>query len=90
MQLGLIFEDDTDTVVKLDVADSAAKSDEWVTSTVDLSAYAGRKVAAMGLVFDGTAEDYQMNIGKLAYTTGAAEKPATPTGFTIDKAYDTG
>ena len=89
MKLGLIFEDDTDTVVKLDVADSAAKSDEWVTSTVDLSAYAGRKVAAMGLVFDGTAEDYQMNIGKLAYTTGAAEKPATPTGFTIDKAYDT-
>ena len=89
MKLGLIFEDDTDTVVKLDVADSAAKSDEWVTSTVDLSAYAGRKVAAMGLVFDGEAEDYQMNIGKLAYTTGAAEKPATPTGFTIDKAYDT-
>ena len=89
MQLGLIFEDDTDTVVKLDVANSAAKSDEWVTSTVDLSAYAGRKVATMGLVFNGEAEDYQINIGKLAYTTGEAQKPATPTGFTIDKAYDT-
>ena len=90
MKLALIFEDDTDTVVKLDVADSAAKSDEWVTSTVDLSAYAGKKIAAMGLVFDGTAEDYQINIGELAYTTGAAQKPAAPTGLTIDKAYDTG
>lgn len=90
MKLALIFEDDTDTVVKLDVANSAAKSDEWVTSTVDLSAYAGKKIAAMGLVFDGTAEDYQINIGELAYTTGAAQKPAAPTGLTIDKAYDTG
>ena len=90
MKLALIFEDDTDTVVKLDVADSAAKSDEWVTSTVDLSANAGKKIAAMGLVFDGTAEDYQINIGELAYTTGAAQKPAAPTGLTIDKAYDTG
>lgn len=90
MKLGLIFEDDTDTVVKLDVANSAAKSDEWVTSTVDLSAYSGKKIAAMGLVFDGTAADYQMNIGKLAYTTGEAQKPAAPTGLTIDKAYDTG
>lgn len=90
MKLALIFEDDTDTVVKLDVADSAAKSDEWVTSTVDLSAYAGKKIAAIGLVFDGTAEDYQINIGELTYTTGAAQKPAAPTGLTIDKAYDTG
>lgn len=90
MKLALIFEDDTDTVVKLDVANSAAKSDSWVTSTVDLSDYAGKKVAAMGLVFDGTAEDYQINIGELAYTTGEAQKPAAPTGLTIDKAYDTG
>ena len=89
MKLGVIFEDSTDQVVKLDIADSAAKSDGWVTSTVDLSGYAGKKVAAFGLVFDGEAEDYQVNIGRIAYTSGESQKPATPTGFTIDKAYDT-
>ncbi len=87
MQLGVIFEDDTDTIVKLDVADSAAKSDSWVTSTVDLSAYAGKQIAAFGLVFNGTSDDYQMNIGQMKYTSGEAKKPAAPTGLTIDKAY---
>ena len=89
MKLGVIFEDSTDQVVKLDIADSAAKSDGWVTSTVDLSDFAGKKVAAFGLVFDGEAEDYQVNIGRIAYTSGESQKPATPTGFTVDKAYDT-
>ena len=87
MQLGVIFADDTDTIVKLDVADSAAKSDSWVTSTVDLSAYAGKQIAAFGLVFDGTSDAYQMNIGQMKYTSNEAKKPDTPTGLTIDKAY---
>ncbi len=89
MKLGVIFEDNTNEVVKLDIANSAETSDGWVTSTVDLSGYAGKQVAAFGLVFDGEAEDYQVNIGRIAYTSGEAQKPATPTGFTIDKAYDT-
>ena len=89
MKLGVIFEDNTNEVVKLDIANSAETSDGWVTSTVDLSGYAGKQVAAFGLVFDGEAEDYQVNIGRIAYTSGESQKPATPTGFTIDKAYDT-
>ena len=56
---------------------------------MDLSDFAGKKVAAFGLVFDGEAEDYQVNIGRIAYTSGESQKPATPTGFTVDKAYDT-
>ena len=89
MKLGVIFEDNTNQVVKLDIANSAETSDGWVTSTVDLSGYAGKQVAAFGLVFDGEAEDYQVNIGRIAYTSGESQKPTTPTGFTIDKAYDT-
>ena len=89
MKLGVIFEDSTNEVVKLDIANSAETSDGWVTSTVDLSDFAGKKVAAFGLVFDGEAEDYQVNIGRIAYTSGESQKPATPTGFTVDKAYDT-
>ena len=76
MKLGVIFEDNTNEVVKLDIANSAETSDGWVTSTVDLSGYAGKQVAAFGLVFDGEAEDYQVNIGRIAYTSGEAQKPA--------------
>ena len=89
MKLGVIFEDNTNEVVKLDIANSTEASDGWVTSTVDLSGYAGKQIAAFGLVFDGEAEDYQVNIGRIAYTSGESQKPAAPTGFTIDKAYDT-
>ncbi len=89
MKLGVIFEDNTNEVVKLDIANSTEASDGWVTSTVDLSGYAGKQIAAFGLVFDGEAEDYQVNIGRIAYTSGESQKPAAPTGFTVDKAYDT-
>lgn len=89
-KLGVIFKDDPDTVVKFDIANSSARSEEWVTSTVDLSAYAGKEIAAFGLVVDGEASDYQINIGQMKYTSGEAIVPAAPTGLTIDKAYDTG
>ena len=58
-----------------------------MTSTVDLSAYAGKQIAAFGLVFNGESADYQMNIGQMKYTSGEAKKPDAPTGLTIDKAY---
>ncbi|MCI5924753.1 MAG: discoidin domain-containing protein [Oscillospiraceae bacterium] len=90
LKLGVIFKDDPDTVVKFDIANSSAKSEEWVTSTVDLSAYAGKEIAAFGLVVDGEASDYQINIGQMKYTSGEAIVPTTPTDLTIDKAYDTG
>ena len=43
----------------------------------------------IGLYFKGESEDYQMHIGQMKYTSGAAKTPAAPTGLTIDKAYDT-
>ena len=90
MQLGVIFQDDPDTVVKLDIADSAAKSDGWVSSEVALSDYAGKQIAAFGLVFDGQASGYQMNVGRMQYGSGEGTVPKTPTGLTVEKAYETG
>lgn len=90
MDLGVIFEDDTDTLIKLPIENSAAKSDGWVTSRVDFGSYAGKKIAAFGLVFDGNTTGYQMNIGQIQYISGDAQKPAAPTGVKIEKAYDTG
>ena len=90
MKLGVIFKDAPDTVVPFEIADTDAQSAGWVTSTVDLSASAGKTIAALGLVFDGASTGYQMNIGEMRYTSGADIKPAAPTGMKIDKAYDTG
>ena len=90
MKLGLIFADDTEKIVKLDIANSEKKSADWVTSTVDLSAYAGKKIAAFGLVFEGEAQSYQMNIGQLRFTSGADVVPEAPTGFKVVKAFEDG
>lgn len=90
LKLGVIFKDDPDTVVKLDVENSAEKNDEWMTSTVDLSTYASKKIAAFGLVVDGEAADYQINIGQMKYTSGDAIVPDAPSSLTIKKAYGTG
>lgn len=89
MKLGVIFADDTNTVVKLDIANSVAKSDSWITSSVDLSGYAGKKIAAFGLEFSGTSDQYQMNIGQMRYTSNLDVKPAAPANLEIQKAFGT-
>lgn len=89
LQLGLIFADDTNTVVPVDVADGAA-SNGWKTATVDLSQYAGKKIATLGLIVKAGAnpiDNYQVNIGKITVTDGAAYTPAAPTGFKVERAY---
>lgn len=88
MKLGLIFKDAPETTVKVDVANSAEAGD-WTTSTIDLSEFAGRAIAAITLEFEGEASNYQMNIGGLRISDDTY-KPAAPTGFTVDRAYADG
>ncbi len=88
MQLGLIFKDAPETTEKLDIAGSETAGD-WTTAEVDLSQYAGRQIAAITLEFAGEAEGYQINVGGLKISDGA-DKPAAPTGFAVDYAYDSG
>lgn len=88
MQLGLIFKDAPETTEKLDIAGSETAGD-WITVDVDLSQYAGRQIAAITLEFAGQAEGYQMNVGGLKISDGE-DKPAAPTGFKVDYAYDSG
>ena len=88
MQLGLIFKDAPETTEKLDIAGSETAGD-WTTVDVDLSQYAGRQIAAITLEFAGEAEGYQINVGGLKISDGA-DKPAAPTGFAVDYAYDSG
>ena len=50
----------------------------WNTVTVDLSEYAGRTIAAIGMMFSGNAEGYQFNLGRLVITDGTDYTPAAP------------
>lgn len=87
LQLALIFADDTSTVVPVDLIGGKA-TDGWKTVTVDLSQYAGRSIATIGLIAKaGTSpiDDWQVNVGKLTITDGANYTPEAPKGLSIEK-----
>lgn len=94
MHAGLILADDPNTVVKIPVPDSGKETKDWVSAELDLSAYAGKTIAAFGLIFDPgkqAVDGYQMNIGQIRIADGSAVKPSAPAGLTISAAYaDTG
>ena len=85
MKLGLIFKDDAENLVTVDLDGTAAAAD-WTTVTADLSAYAGRQIAAICLVFEGEADGYQINIGNITISD-KDYTPAAPQGFVIDTAF---
>ena len=58
----------------------------WNTVTVDLSEYAGRTIAAIGMMFSGDAEGYQLNLGRLVVTDGADYTPAAPENAALELA----
>ena len=91
MKVGLIFEENPNDVMYVSVPDSGKRSTEWTTATLNLSAYAGKTLAAFGLAFDPketAIADYQMNIGEISITDDQTA-PAAPTGLKIDKAFNT-
>lgn len=88
MKLGLIFKDAPEVTEKVAVENSETAGG-WTTSAIDLSAYAGRALAAITLEFEGDAENYQMNIGGLKISD-STYKPETPTGLAVDYAYADG
>ncbi|RCX18159.1 putative repeat protein (TIGR02543 family) [Fontibacillus phaseoli] len=88
MQIGLIMADDPSTVQKVPVPDSGKKSNGWVTSELDLSQFAGKSIAAFGLVFEPgqtAVNGYQMNIGQIRIFDGSAVAPTAPAGLTISE-----
>ncbi|MEU8761524.1 discoidin domain-containing protein [Streptomyces sp. NPDC048659] len=55
----------------------------WERKVLDLSPYAGRTVAQLGLQTTGTAASYDIKVGQLALYDGAADAPAAPTAPTV-------
>lgn len=90
LAIGVIFADNPAEVVKVPVAGTGARTAGWQTQQLDLGAYAGKTIAALGLVFapgQASIANYQMNIGQLRIFDGSAAKPAAPTGLEITQAF---
>ncbi|MFI5798076.1 endo-beta-N-acetylglucosaminidase [Streptomyces sp. NPDC051677] len=86
LRLALVLASDPDKVVQVPLAGSGRRTDGWTTATADLSAYAGRRIASLGLVVAAGAqpiERYQVNLGALALHDGVDRTPAVPQGLAI-------
>ncbi|MCT4353811.1 discoidin domain-containing protein [Streptomyces sp. Je 1-79] len=60
----------------------------WERKTLDLSAFAGRTIAQIGLEAAGSVHSYDIRVGQLAVHDGAVDTAAAPTGFTVLGATD--
>ncbi|MCJ7843213.1 endo-beta-N-acetylglucosaminidase [Lederbergia sp. NSJ-179] len=92
MKLGLIFKDHPEKVIYEDIQDSKKAHSHWQTGEINLNKYAGKELAAIGFAFtidNQVVKDYQINIGELKISDGQEKIPAKPSGFTLDKAYNT-
>ncbi|WMJ23513.1 discoidin domain-containing protein [Paludicola sp. MB14-C6] len=85
MKVGLIFEDAPTSFTYLDVGNTTTAG--WNTKNFNLSSFAGRTIAAIGLRFESTPSNYTIKIGEIAVTNSTSSIPSTPTGFTIDNVY---
>ncbi|NGP46437.1 endo-beta-N-acetylglucosaminidase [Bacillaceae bacterium SIJ1] len=92
IQFALIFKDAPDQVEYLPIPNSGAKTNGFTTADLDVSHFAGREIAALGLAFDPKGEaidQYQVNIGELKITDGKEYTPSQPAGFKIKHKYNT-
>ncbi|MBS4178256.1 endo-beta-N-acetylglucosaminidase [Lederbergia citrea] len=90
MKVGLIFKDNPEKIVYMDVQNSHKTKSKWETSKIKLKDFAGRELAAFGLAFspeNKEVNNYQINVGEIKVSDGKEKAPAEPTGFQIDKAY---
>ncbi|AXG81783.1 endo-beta-N-acetylglucosaminidase [Streptomyces paludis] len=86
LRLALVLASDPDKVVQVPLAGTGRRTDGWETVTADLSAYAGERVASLGLVVAAgpqSVPNYQVNLGSLALRDGVDRTPAAPKGLEI-------
>jgi len=84
LRAAVTFADNPGAVVQLPIAGSGAQSNGWTRASLDLSAYAGRRIATLGLVVAAgasTVSGYQLNVGRITLSDGVSHVPAAPTGF---------
>ena len=83
MQVALAFADAPNTYVYLNTDNTTTTG--WQTTSLPLSAYAGRTISSIGLSFASTTaiSGYTMNVGEIAMLNGTATAPAAPTAAAL-------
>ena len=87
MEVVLAFEDSPLTLEPVDIGTAAGAG--WTTVSRDLSPFAGRVLAVIGLRFAPTAAPvsrYSMRVGRLAVLDAPAMPPAPPTAIVVEQA----
>ncbi|MEU3749332.1 MULTISPECIES: endo-beta-N-acetylglucosaminidase [Streptomyces] len=81
LKAAVSFTDSPTTFTTLDLGSTTTAG--WERRTFDLSAYAGRTIAQIGLRTTGTAPTYDLKLGQLAVYDGTVDSAAAPTGPTV-------
>ncbi|MFG3055816.1 discoidin domain-containing protein [Kitasatospora sp. NPDC048239] len=87
LKAAISFTDAPTSFTTLDLGSTGGNG--WERRTLDLSAYAGRTIAQIGLQAEGSNPAYDVKVGQLAVYDGAVDAPAAPSGLTVLGAADT-
>ncbi len=78
LDLALSFEDGSNISKFTSIAIGNTTKKGWNTAILDLSAYAGKTIAVIGVNINGTNASYDLNIGGLTITNEETRVPTTP------------
>ncbi|WP_354643798.1 endo-beta-N-acetylglucosaminidase [Kitasatospora camelliae] len=81
LRAAVSFTDAPGTFTTLDLGSTSGG--DWERRTLDLSGYAGRTIAQIGLQTTGTADALDVRVGQLAVYDGTVDTAAAPTGLTV-------
>ncbi|MDT9687505.1 discoidin domain-containing protein [Streptomyces sp. P9(2023)] len=87
LKAAVSFTDAPTTFTTLDLGSTTSTG--WERRTLDLSAFAGRTIAQIGLEAAGSVPSYDIRVGQLAVHDGAVDTAAAPTGVTVLGTTDT-
>ncbi|MFI8083874.1 discoidin domain-containing protein [Kitasatospora sp. NPDC086009] len=86
LKAAISFTDAPGTFTTVDVGANSGTG--WERHTLDLSAYAGRTIAQIGLQVEGSNPAYDLRVGQLAVYDGVVDAPTAPSGLTVLGASD--
>ncbi|MEU8518978.1 discoidin domain-containing protein [Streptomyces sp. NPDC048577] len=86
LSAALAFTDAPTTFTTLDLGSTTTSG--WEPKTLDLSAFAGRTIAQIGLRASGSDASYDVRVGQIAVYDGAVDVTAAPTAFGVLGATD--
>ncbi len=86
LRAAVAFTDNPTSFTTLDLGSTTGTG--WERKTLDLSAYAGRTIAQLGLQAAGSEPSYSIRVGQLAVYDGAVDSVPAPSGLTVLGATD--